>query len=190
MIVNDAVSRWQSRYSDPMGRWSTISMTGKQGRLVHFITVYQVVDKTTKGPFTVYQQQFASLALADRTIEPRKAFIMDLCNHMHTLQTATSEFVIMGDLNEVVGLISSGFIKVTNKFDLVDVMAHYHPIQNEVATYSRGSARLDYILCTSNLLSAVTHCGIEPFNEHIFSDHRSLFVDWDEARLFGSQAPK
>jgi hypothetical protein len=35
----------------------------------------------------------------------------------------------------------------------------------------------------------VKQCGIEPFNEHIFSDHRSLFIDFDKASLFGSQAP-
>ena len=78
-------------------------MTGKTGRLVNFIAVYQVVDKTTKGPFMVYQQR---VALADRTIEPRKAFTLDLRNYMHTLKTATSKFVIMGDLKKVVGLTS------------------------------------------------------------------------------------
>ena len=102
----------------------------------------------------------------------------------------------MGDLNEVVGLDphGAGFSKLTSEFDLVDVMAHFHPIKNEVATYARGTKRLDYIVCTPNLLSAVTSCGIEPFKEHILSDHRGLFIDWDETLLFGStinpMAPK
>jgi hypothetical protein len=97
--------------------------------------------------------------------------------------------VVMGDLNEVVGLHVSGFGRIVNDFELVDVLSHYHPIKQEVATYARGTTRLDYIFCTSNLLPAVRHCGIEAFNSHIFSDHRGLFVDWDESLLFGSLAP-
>ena len=46
-IFNDSVSRWLSKYSDTMGRWSTISMTGQRGRIIHFITVYQVVNNKT-----------------------------------------------------------------------------------------------------------------------------------------------
>ena len=68
-------------------------------------------------------------------------------------------------------------------------MAHHRPMKYEVATYSRGSKHIDYISCTSNLIPAVKCCGVEPFNEHIFSDHRSMFVDWNEDILFGSNAP-
>ena len=51
----------------------------------------------------------------------------------------------MGDLNEVVGFDGSGFSKITNDHDLVDIMAHFHRINSKVATYSRGTKRLDYI---------------------------------------------
>ena len=68
-------------------------------------------------------------------------------------------------------------------------MAHHHPMKYEVATYSRGLKRIDFILCTSNLIPAVKFCGVEPFNKHIFSDHWSMFVDWNEDILVGSKAP-
>jgi hypothetical protein len=68
-------------------------------------------------------------------------------------------------------------------------MSHHHSITNEVATYARGQKHLDYLFCTSNLLPSVVSWGIAPFNEHIFSDHRSKFVDWDKVVLFGSAAP-
>ena len=118
-----------------------------------------------------------------------RAFIVDLTIYLRSIKTSNSKVVIMGDLNEVVGLSESGFNKITNEFDLVDVMAHFHSITHEVATYSRGSKRIDYIFCSSNLIPAIRSCGIEPFNKHILSDHRSLFVDWKEDTLFGSQAP-
>jgi exonuclease III len=173
-IFNDVVGRWHSKYADPMGRWSTVSVSGRKSRVIHLITVYQVVDKSTSGPFTVYQQQAASLRLADRDLTPRKAFIHDLSVYLRSIKTRDSAFILMGDLNEVVGLVLGGFNKITNEFDLVDIMSHHHPIRHEVATYARGKSRIDYIFCTSNLIPAVRYCGIEPFHEHIFSDHRSI----------------
>jgi hypothetical protein len=82
----------------------------------------------------------------------------------------------------------SGFAKITTEFELVDILGHFHAIRNEVSTYARGLNRLDYIFCSQPLLSAVSSCGAEPFNHHIFSDHRALFVDWNKLLLFGAQA--
>ena len=193
-ILDSIVSRFHSKYTDKLGRWSTLSLTGKKSRLLSFITIYQVVDSSTTGPFTAYQQQVSSLKLADRTITPRNAFIADFASYLRTLKSPDSAFIIMGDFNEVVGMNSAGFSKITAEFDLVDIMSHFHPIANEVPTYARGTKRLDYVFCTSNVLSSVTSCGIEPFNQNILSDHRGLFVDWDEASLFGTatspMAPK
>ena len=36
-VFNNPVCRVNSKYSDKMGRWSTISLTGKRKRLVHFL---------------------------------------------------------------------------------------------------------------------------------------------------------
>ena len=188
------VSRFKSKFSDKLGRWSTLSLTGKHNRVFSFITIYQVVDSNTVGPFTAYQQQLSSLKLADRSITPRNAFIADFASYLRTIRSADSAFIIMGDFNEVVGMNSAGFSKITTEFELMDVMTHFHPIAGEVPTYARGSKRLDYVFCTQNVLSSITACGIEPFNQNILSDHRGIFVDWDEPSLFGSatspMAPK
>jgi exonuclease III len=188
-VFNHVVTRFQSKFSDSMGRWSSISLTGKNCRIIHFVTVYQVVNKPTMGPFTSYQQQVSSLHLADRIITPRKAFCSDLTAYLRTLKSPNYSIVLMGDMNEVVGLELGGLSQLIGEFGLVDVISHHHSINNEVATYSRGTKRLDYVFCTANLVPAVVSCGIAPFNEHICSDHRSIFVDWDEASIFGSAAP-
>lgn len=184
--VDHQTSRYFNSYDDPLGRWSTITMQGKFGKLIHFITIYQVVNKETSGPYTAYQQQLQSLRLADRDLTPRRALLLDLDKYMKALRNTTSEFVVMGDLNEVVGKDPSGFAKITSEFDLVDILGHFHSVKDEVATYARGTDRIDYVFCTAPLLPAIVACGAEPFNQHIFSDHRALFVDWDELRLFGS----
>jgi hypothetical protein len=154
-IFDHNVCRFQSKFSDTMGRWSTISLTGRRGRVIHFVTVYQVVAKATKGPYTAYQQQVSSLTLDDRNISPRQAFILDLDKYLKTFQTPLATYVIMGDLNEIVGHSLSGFSKLTRSFDLADAMSHFHPIEHEVATYAQGTSRLDYIFCSVSLLPSV-----------------------------------
>ena len=189
LCVDHNTSRYSGSYSDPLGRWTTLSMNGRRGRVVHFITVYQVVNKETNGPYTAYQQQLQSLRLADREDTPRRALLLDIDKYLQTLKSPTAMFVIMGDFNEIVGKDPSGFAKITSKFDLVDIHRHYHSIKHEVPSYARGTDRIDFVFCSSAILSAVQACGVEPFNQHIFSDHRAFFVDWNESSLFGSLAP-
>jgi hypothetical protein len=119
---------------------------------------------------------------------PRSAFVNDIFNYFKTLHNDDYALIVMGDLNEVVGH-GVGFSKITSEFGLVDVMTRRHLIKNEVATYARGTTRLDYMFCTANILEAVKSCGVEPFNAHIFSDHRSLFIDRYESALFSSPPP-
>ena len=140
-------------------------------------------------PFTAYQQQLTILRLADREMHPRQALLLDFDRYLTSLASPESQLVIMGDFNEVVGLHPTGFSKITTKFSLVDIHGHFHSVPTEVPTYARGKDRLDYIFCTAPLLSATIKSGAKPFNQHIHSDHRALFVDWNESLLFGSQAP-
>jgi hypothetical protein len=95
----------------------------------------------------------------------------------------------MGDLNEKVGLEPSGFSKIPSELSLIDIMPHFHPMETEVTTYARGAACLDYVFCTTNVHPSIRRCGMELFNGHFFSDHRSIFVDWNKLELFGALTP-
>jgi hypothetical protein len=187
LCLGNCVSRFHSKFEDSIGRWSTLSRKARNGMVFHFITLYQVVDKAQNGPFTAYQQQQASLLLEGRDLAPRKAFLMDFDQYLLSLKPQSSQFVVMGDFNEVVGRTLSGFATLTGRYQLVDIIGHFHLLKNEVATYARGSERLDYIFCSASLLPAVAKCGAEPFNQHIFSVYRALFVDWHKDILFGSK---
>jgi hypothetical protein len=61
-----------------------------------------------------------------------------------------------------------------------------HETSKEPATYARGTKRLDYILMSERCAISVRQCGYEPFNHHLFSDHRGMFVDMDTEMLFGN----
>jgi hypothetical protein len=93
--------------------------------------------------------------------------------------------IILGDLNELLGDNPEEFGSITSEFNLVDVHRHLHGM-DEPATFNGGHRRLDYILCSTQLLPSVKACGILPFNILSHSDHRTLFVDFDTKRLFGS----
>ena len=95
LCVNHSTSRYHDNFEDPLGCWSTISLNGKNGRIAHFITVSQVMDKETKGPYTAYQQQLTALRLANRDLHPRPAFIHDLDKYLTSISTPHSQFVVM-----------------------------------------------------------------------------------------------
>jgi len=75
-----------------------------------------------------------------------------------------------------------------NTFNLVDLMFSLHDSRT-IPTYARGRKRLDYALATPMAAHTVIYGGYEPFNHRMASDHRAFFLDFDEAALFGSQAP-
>jgi hypothetical protein len=108
---------------NPLRRWSTISLNARKGLIIHFITLYQVVNKAQNGPFTASQQQRTSLLLEGRDIPPRKAFLQDFDAYLQ------SQYVVMGDFNEVVGKTLSGFAAITGRYQLVDVLGHFHTLE-------------------------------------------------------------
>jgi exonuclease III len=89
---------------------------------------------------------------------------------MHSWQAEGHEFIISGDLNELLGDNPNEFGAITTEFNLADVYRHRHGM-DEPATFSGGHRRLDYILCSVPLLSTVTACGILPFQILSSSDH-------------------
>jgi hypothetical protein len=101
-----------------MGRWSTLSL----------ITVYQVVAKELSGQYTAFQQQLQCLRLADRELPSQRVILIDYEKYIRSLQTLLSQFVVMGDFNEVVGTSMSRFAKITSEFRLVNVLVHFHSV--------------------------------------------------------------
>ena len=82
---------------------------GRNGRCIHFLTVYQVVAKATTGPYTAYQQQLTALRLANRDVPPRQAFITDLDKYLEVLtREPESQLVLMGNLNEALAITLRG----------------------------------------------------------------------------------
>jgi hypothetical protein len=122
-------------------------------------------------------------------INPRQAFIRDLRQHIRQMKTQHSgqhELLVIGDFNEQIGETPQGIARLAAEFDLTDIYRMQHPHLQDIATYIRGSKRLDYALGSTILAQAVRACGYEQFNFRFHTDHRALFIDFDTETLFGS----
>ena len=172
-----------------MGRWTSCTISGKQARQVTIITAYNVCNAsiTTCGPMTAYSQQYHILkrTFPGRDPDPRAAFWRDLSSFITTLRTTGHEIVLMIDANDTLQKHNSKLTKWVRDSGLLDVHMHYHGTDDEPATHSRGTNRIDYIFTSPTITEYVEHCGILPLHDICFSDHRPLYVDIDMLGYLG-----
>jgi exonuclease III len=188
VVTDDYVGRVTGSGSDSeMGRWSYHRLLGKHGRKIIVISVYQVCNQqaSTVGDRTAFAQQLSLLRRNGKDCSPRKSFYDDLDIQIQEWRDQDYEIILSGDLNEELGADLQGFARISAKHNLVEIIQHFHGTANEPPTYARGTRRLDYIFCTTNLLSSVKRSGILPYSELVDSDHRALYVDFDTPTLMG-----
>ena len=175
---------------DPWGRWSYQTFAGKEGKQVTIISAYQVVAQrqALKGQFTTATQQHSLLLRQqDKITDPRTAFRRDLQSFLRLCtQEEGHDILLLGDFNERIGEDTNGMSRIATEFNLIDVMKLHHPHLDEVATYARGRKRLDFVLGSHNVATAIINCGYESFNYRYHTDHRAYFVDINSQLLFGS----
>jgi hypothetical protein len=189
--LGNTVSRVIETGTDDLGRWSFIKLSGKNGKVITFITIYQVCKKPTiasnRDSCTAHSQQQSLLIQQNKSDpNPIKHFRQDLDRLLTACHNKQEQLVLFGDFNEVYGSDTSGISKLARKFELVDIMHQSHA-GTDPATYARGKTRIDYILASLPVYHSVNACGYQPFNETFLSDHRGYFVDFDYQKLFGNE---
>jgi hypothetical protein len=190
-ISNELCGRFQSSGSDPhgLGRWSFIQLTAKDGKSLVVVTAYRVCNANigTSGASTAFHQQWNLLRQKGILIpNPRKQFIKDLIIEVNKWKSAGADIILGGDFNERLGDTQDGLAHLVTACDLADPHATFHGTDGEPSTYSRGSKRLDYVFVTQRVLQYIKYCGIDPFHQVLFTDHRGLFLDIDLKGLLGS----
>jgi hypothetical protein len=169
---------------DNLGRWASVTFTGRDNRLFTLCSLYNYVDVriTDVGPSTVYAQQWQLLRLSGVTApNPRLQCVQDITRNIRARQRNHEDVMIVGDLNETLGNDPTLMASVCAKLNLYDVVDNMHGSSADIPTYIRGTYRLDYCLLSSTLQSAVHAIGFNFFNQYASSDHRALFVDFDLA---------
>lgn len=185
MITGNDWANCSVSKNDPsdLGRWTESTITGKQNTKVTIITAYTVCKNSISncGPSTVFAQQWHILRRSspDETIDPRKTMMLDLGNRIKELKGEGSEVILLIDANDSLQKPSSEFTKWAEELSLRDPLIHLHGTDDEPATHSSGSKRIDYILTTAPILDYVTSAGILPLHDLCISDHRAIFIDVD-----------
>jgi len=192
IVRNNAVGRVIAKDSDSIGRWSYVTLGGKDGKKVTFVSAYQPCKGKPKkdGSMTVITQQYAQF-LEEKRHNPenvRRHFIRDFKRFVKNCKSRGEELVIQGDFNENIGINSDGLAQLCRQQDLMDPIhyMHGHP-QDHFSTYLDGKEIIDYILISKSLLPSVQACGYMPFLERIHGDHRATFIDFNTTMLFGAQ---
>jgi hypothetical protein len=191
-------NKWASRSkltqdSSQLGRWTECEIQGKNEKRVTFITAYNVCSDNiaTCGPTTAFAQQYHLLKLEHpgRVPDPRQVFWDDLKYRIAYLQRSGHEVVVMMDANDTLQNPQSKLTSWVQSLNLTDIHMHYHGTEDEPATYSRGSTRIDYMFATSTIKDYIEYCGILPTHELCLSDHRALFADIDLTAYLGNSPP-
>ena len=87
------------------------------------------------------------------------------------------EVFIALDGNEKIIQDRGGILRLYHEYKLYDPFTHLHGKECETNSQIRGSYRIDYYLCTYNLLKRIKLCGMTGFNDITSSDHYGFFLD-------------
>ena len=182
--VNNLATRTVEKYSDPMGRFTSQSFIGKNGKVLSAIAAYRVVEGT-HGPASASAQQRLQLTLQGQTISPRKAFLEDIIAYIHKLQEKGHEILLCLDANESMHRHNAGIRRLASMCGLQDVHQILFP-DNELSSFKHGSSKIDFCLATPTIIQHVVRAGILPFDEVFMTDHRTMYVDLDIHSFFSS----
>jgi hypothetical protein len=164
IICNNWISRVTNKGEDHMGlgRWSYDTLRGIGSKKVTIITAYNASYIT--GDTTNYRQQQRTLSCLHChhnqhvNAQPRKLFILDLQAWISHLMTENNY-----PDGKLVTLIAT--------CGLVDPLVRQHSSRPIPPSHDRGSDRIDFMLVSPNLMSAVLSSGCLSSHTIFNSDH-------------------
>ena len=189
IVAGRLVGRVVDSSHDYLGRWTRTILTGKGGKRIAVYNCYQVGNKSPSscGELTVINQLYSIYVHEGRSnTNPRYNHYADMTEAITSDVTNGYSIILGGDFNQTIMDGSVGMSRLVQDCKLVDPIYYHHGIDN-FNTCSRGRTVIDYIFVSEDILDSVNSCGYHPFNDIILSDHRAVFIDFDDQRLFGSK---
>eukprot|EP00980_Cylindrotheca_fusiformis_P030494 scaffold24909_cov186-Cylindrotheca_fusiformis.AAC.1 len=122
--LGDCAHRVIATEAEPMGRWCSMTLTGKNQQLLKVYCVYQSVEHSdTSGIVsnqTYFAQQWEMLKTAGiPQPKPRQQLIADLSKDLQASANKSTRFIVLGDFNETIGKNPSLMASVCSQFNLV-----------------------------------------------------------------------
>ena len=178
--------------SDTYGRWSKVTIEGKESNKIAIYSVYRVNGNSLEkaGGDTVWMQEYQ--ALLENGVEspnPRQQILDDLEADIHaTREDGETEIIVCIDANESTRKEGVSKLKLFREnTGLEDIHGYLHSDLEETPTYAEGSKQIDYILASPRVLQATNRGGILPINYMAQSDHRTLYIDIDIKEILGGK---
>ncbi|CAJ1945748.1 unnamed protein product [Cylindrotheca closterium] len=185
---NEVSHRVRSSGVDSLGRWAWIRLQGRtQGvgqRDLVVISAYRP-NPPNDGHQTVWFQHNAHFSRTNRDAEPREAFIKDLSTAINKWRDDGCSIILGIDAKDDLSSYSpKSFRFRMSEVGLVEAIQSKHPGSHQ-ATYQRNlrGYLIDSIFATPDV--PILAAGYYPFDEHVTSDHRGLWIDFDLNRLLG-----
>jgi hypothetical protein len=128
---------------------------------------------------TLCQRQLNNILCLLHNPNPRKQFVDDfIAQFQETCDNNNNYFILaIIDANATIRNDRDGLDRLASECNLVDMYSTIHQDYSTFPTQQRGSQRIDYILCSCNIIPFITQCGYVHFNDGFDSDHRAIFCD-------------
>ena len=168
--------------SHKLGRWSYITIHGRNDTFLTIITAYRCCagqTSNTVGSYSSYMQQETLLKRNGIRKSPQEAFIVDLIVCINDLISKGHEILLCVDANEAWEGAGSRIKDLARRTGLIDIAAERSEDQVP-ATYSRmnSARRIDYILTSEGVSAHVMAMGIASKDyDPVLGDHRPQYVD-------------
>jgi hypothetical protein len=176
--------RKQGTKSDPLGRWSSMTLVGKKERKVTVITAYHVCQQKGGNGCTVYhQQQLDFEQRGKRMVNLQKQFCLDMVQYVRSLHEQCQIVILMGDFNKDFNQRGNQINTMLKDCGLVNVYTKAHDDKvKQPNTYDRGTKYLDTIAITDSAQipkHSIKSAGFMPFYHEFCSDHRAVYCNLD-----------
>ena len=190
---NEVSHRVRSSGEDSLGRWAWIRLQGQRRgegqRDLVVVSAYRP-NPPTAGQQTVWFQHKAHFSRTNREADPRDAFVKDISTAINKWRDSGCSIILGIDANDDLSSYSpKSFRFRMSEVGLLEVIQSKHPGAHQ-ATYQRNRRGypIDGIFATPDV--PILAAGYYPFDEHVASDHRGLWIDFDLNLLLGGHKPK
>ena len=164
-----------------LGRWSYVTITGRNNTFLTIVTGYRCVKQQTlktAGITTSYMQQERILRQRGITSTPQTSFIDDMEKFVMYKLNEGHEILIAVDANEQWEDKNSAIKDLALRLGLHDIAKERNP-EGVPPSYVRANSgrRIDLLLGTERVLNATCKYGMIIEGLDIIGDHRPQYVD-------------
>ena len=128
-------------------------------------------QRETVGDTTIIKQQWLIIQQTKIKNHPREAAITDIIIVINKKQKENHNIVLAIDGDEPFINDSGGIARICRKCKSFDPLSHRHESECDSKSFLKGSNRIDFFLCSLNILTTVLRCGMTGCNDITTSDH-------------------